>query len=178
MRSWLRDPDTRKWLVPGMGVKRWFLLLFLGMGSLGGLDRFLKDFTYLSFVEKGSTTEARRSRSRVQSYGRGWTFCLKLQKEAHTKPRRHKEKRSTTAIALHREKRTMVDEDRRILAPRDANHSLLKQRSNRPVRIDPSDHFDLRSRDGLTVRDNGQGLKARLRQSPLIPRLNELLNHS
>ncbi|MEE9276952.1 MAG: gluconeogenesis factor YvcK family protein [Dehalococcoidia bacterium] len=33
--NWLRNPDTRKWLVPGMGVKRWFLLLFLGMGMLG-----------------------------------------------------------------------------------------------------------------------------------------------
>ena len=32
---WLRDPDTRKWLVPGMGVKRWFLLLFFGMALLG-----------------------------------------------------------------------------------------------------------------------------------------------
>lgn len=33
--KWLRDPDTRKWLVPGMGVKRWFFLLIVGMGMLG-----------------------------------------------------------------------------------------------------------------------------------------------
>ena len=33
--KWLRDPDLRKWLVPGMGVKRWFLLFFLGMALLG-----------------------------------------------------------------------------------------------------------------------------------------------
>ena len=50
MRSWLRDPDTRKWLVPGMGVKRWFLLLFLGMGSLGLGVSFLAREAYLSWT--------------------------------------------------------------------------------------------------------------------------------
>ena len=33
--DWLRDPDTRKWLLPGMGVKRWLLLLILGMAVFG-----------------------------------------------------------------------------------------------------------------------------------------------
>lgn len=29
------DPNLRKWLVPGLGVKRWFALLFVGTGLLG-----------------------------------------------------------------------------------------------------------------------------------------------
>ena len=35
LMDWLRDPDTRKWLLPGMGVKRWLLLLILGMAVFG-----------------------------------------------------------------------------------------------------------------------------------------------
>ncbi len=33
--DWLRDPDMRKWLLPGMGVKRWLLLFIVGMAVLG-----------------------------------------------------------------------------------------------------------------------------------------------
>lgn len=53
VRSWLRDPDTRKWLVPGIGVKRWFLLLFLGMASLGLGVSFLAREAYLSWTLPG-----------------------------------------------------------------------------------------------------------------------------
>ena len=48
--KWLRDPDTRKWLLPGMGVKRWFLLLFLGMAFLGLGVSFLAREAYLSLT--------------------------------------------------------------------------------------------------------------------------------
>ena len=47
---WLRDPDTRKWLLPGMGVKRWFLLLFLGMAFLGLGVSFLAREAYLTLT--------------------------------------------------------------------------------------------------------------------------------
>ena len=50
MMRWLRDPDTRKWLVPGMGVKRWFLLLLLGMASLGLGVSFLAREAYLTLT--------------------------------------------------------------------------------------------------------------------------------
>ncbi len=50
MRDWLSDPDTRKWLVPGMGVKRWFVLLFLGMALLGlGVSFFVRE-AYLNWT--------------------------------------------------------------------------------------------------------------------------------
>lgn len=45
---WVRDPDTRKWLLPGMGVKRWFFLLFLGMAFLGLGVSFLAREAYLT----------------------------------------------------------------------------------------------------------------------------------
>ena len=48
--KWLRDPDTRKWLLPGMGVKRWFLLLFLGMAFLGLGVSFLAREAYLTLT--------------------------------------------------------------------------------------------------------------------------------
>ena len=48
--NWLRDPDTRKWLVPGMGIKRWFLLLFLGMAFMGLGVSFLAREAYLSLT--------------------------------------------------------------------------------------------------------------------------------
>ena len=48
--KWLRDPDTRKWLVPGMGIKRWFLLLFVGMAFLGLGVSFLAREAYLSWT--------------------------------------------------------------------------------------------------------------------------------
>ena len=48
--KWIRDPDTRKWLLPGMGVKRWFLLLFLGMALLGLGVSFLAREAYLSLT--------------------------------------------------------------------------------------------------------------------------------
>ena len=48
--KWLRDSDTRKWLLPGMGVKRWFLLLFLGMAFLGLGVSFLAREAYLTLV--------------------------------------------------------------------------------------------------------------------------------
>ena len=35
LMDWLRDPDMRKWLLPGMGVKRWLLLFIIGMAVLG-----------------------------------------------------------------------------------------------------------------------------------------------
>ena len=44
---WMRDPDMRKWLVPGMGVKRWLLLLVLGMGVLGLAVSYLAREAYL-----------------------------------------------------------------------------------------------------------------------------------
>ena len=47
---WLRDPDTRKWLLPGMGVKRWFVLLFLGMAFLGLGVSFLAREAYLTLT--------------------------------------------------------------------------------------------------------------------------------
>ena len=48
--NWLWDPDTRKWLVPGMGVKRWFLLLFLGMAFLGLGVSYLAREAYLTWT--------------------------------------------------------------------------------------------------------------------------------
>ena len=48
--TWLRDPDMRKWLLPGMGVKRWFLLLFVGMAFLGLGVSFLAREAYLSLT--------------------------------------------------------------------------------------------------------------------------------
>ncbi len=53
LRTWLRDPDTRKWLVPGMGIKRWFVLLFLGMASLGLGVSFLAREAYLNTTLPG-----------------------------------------------------------------------------------------------------------------------------
>ena len=47
---WIRDPDTRKWLVPGMGVKRWFLLFFLGMALLGLGVSYLAREAYLTWT--------------------------------------------------------------------------------------------------------------------------------
>ena len=48
--KWLWDPDTRKWFVPGMGIKRWFFLLFLGMALLGLGVSFLAREAYLNWV--------------------------------------------------------------------------------------------------------------------------------
>lgn len=48
--QWLRDPDTRKWLVPGMGVKRWLLLLFLGLAVLALGVSYLAREAYLNWA--------------------------------------------------------------------------------------------------------------------------------
>ncbi len=50
---WLRDPDTRKWLVPGMGVKRWLLLLATGMALLGLGVSYLAREAYLNWTLPG-----------------------------------------------------------------------------------------------------------------------------
>ena len=47
---WLRDPDTRKWFLPGMGVKRWLLLLLLGMALLGLGATYLAREAYLTWT--------------------------------------------------------------------------------------------------------------------------------
>ncbi len=44
----LQDPSLRKWLVPGLGVKRWFVLLFAGTGLLGLGVAFLLRELYVS----------------------------------------------------------------------------------------------------------------------------------
>ena len=46
--SHLPDRSLRKWLVPGLGVKRWFLLLFIGTGLLGLGVAFLLRELYVS----------------------------------------------------------------------------------------------------------------------------------
>lgn len=46
--SHLPDRSIRKWLVPGLGVKRWFLLLFVGTGLLGLGVAFLLRELYVS----------------------------------------------------------------------------------------------------------------------------------
>ena len=52
--DWLRNSDTRKWLVPGMGVKRWFLLLLLGMALLGLGMSYLAREAYLAWTLPGA----------------------------------------------------------------------------------------------------------------------------
>ena len=52
--DWLQNSDTRKWLVPGMGVKRWFLLLFLGMALLGLGVSYLAREAYLAWTLPGA----------------------------------------------------------------------------------------------------------------------------
>ena len=52
--NWLRDPDLRKWFVPGMGVKRWFVLFFLGMALLGLGVSYLAREAYLTWTLPGT----------------------------------------------------------------------------------------------------------------------------
>lgn len=50
LMDWIRDPDTRKWLLPGMGVKRWLLLLILGMAVLGLGVSYLAREAYVAWT--------------------------------------------------------------------------------------------------------------------------------
>ena len=48
------DRSWRRWLVPGLGVKRWFVLLFFGMGLLGLGIGFLLRELYVSVTLPGA----------------------------------------------------------------------------------------------------------------------------
>ncbi len=48
------DSQLRKWLKPGIGIKRWFLLLLIGMGLLGLGVSFLARELYLSVTLPGA----------------------------------------------------------------------------------------------------------------------------
>src|SRR5512137_235939 len=55
---WRKITAARKWLYPGLGVKRWLLLLLLGITLLGtGLARLL-DSLYLSAMALPATQRA------------------------------------------------------------------------------------------------------------------------
>ena len=47
---WLRNAQLRMWLLPGMGVKRWFLLAVFGMACLGLGVSFLAREAYLTLT--------------------------------------------------------------------------------------------------------------------------------
>jgi uncharacterized cofD-like protein len=70
---WRKITAARKWLYPGLGVKRWLLLLLLGVTLLGtGLARLL-DSLYLSVAALPAT-----QRTLIPSFLPGWAQDMAL----------------------------------------------------------------------------------------------------